>query len=412
MSEPFVDTLAEIHAREWGRLVAILARETRDLDAAEDLAQEAFTRAVTVWGTQGVPETPGAWLTTTARNALRDDARRRATLERKLPLLVVPDERDDATDLADAAFGDDRLRLIFTCCHPALAPESRPALTLRLVCGLTTREIAALFLTTEPTMQARITRAKAKIATAGIPYRVPAITELPDRLSDVLAVIHLVYTGGHTAGEGERVRAPRHVELAMRLARIMHELLPREPEATGLLALIILTEARQATRVDADGLPARLEDMDRSQWDRKAIASGIALTERALRATSAGAPGPYTLQAAIAAIHAESPTFAETDWPQIVAFYTLLGRIAPSPVVDLARAVAIGMAEGPEAGLLLIEPLRQDDRLARYDVLHAARADLLRRADREIEARAAWRQAAASTANGALQTWYARMASG
>lgn len=391
--------LDQVYRDEWAKVLAVTIRRTRDVDLAEDIAQETFLRAMSSWRRDGLPPNPGGWLMTTARNIELDGHRRRQTLARKLPLLVV-DTGDDTGDVdPDMPFGDERLRLIFTCCHPALSMEARVALSLRLVCGLSTADIARLFLVQTTTMAARITRARHKIQAAGIPYRVPDGDELDDRVRDVLAVIYLVYTEGHTAGDGATLRRPELTRLATDLVTVMREMMPDHPEVMGLAALILLTEARQDARFDDTGLAVLLEEMDRAKWDRAAMSAGINLVERALRETDRDRPGPYALQAAIAALHAEAPSFEDTDWPQVVALYTVLLRAHPSPVNALARALAIGMASGPEAGLAELDRLTRDRQVAAYPMFPAARADLLRRAGRNGEATRAYLEAASLTGN-------------
>ena len=380
------------HRREWGFVLAATVRVTHDLDLAQECVQDAFAKALVVWR-DGVPDRPGAWLTTVARNRAIDVLRREATLRRALPLLIEDDVADDP--IQPDHIPDDRLRLIFTCCHPALAPEAQVALTLRLLCGLSTGEVARAFLVSEPTMAARITRAKKKISAARIPYRVPDRDELPERVDGVLAVLHLLFTTGHTAPSGGVLVRHDLVVRALDLTRMLHALLPM-PEVTGLLALIVLTEARQATRVGADGRLLLLEEQDRTKWDRVAIDEGLALVRVALLA---GAPGRYALQAAIAAVHADAATWAETDWREIVALYGLLETRWGSPVVALNRAVAIGLADGPAAGLRALDRVRDDPALASYSYLPAARADFLRRLGRTADARAAYEQALGLTAN-------------
>ena len=383
--------LAEAHRREWALVLTATVRLTRDLDLAEECAQEAFLTAVEAWERDGVPRNPGAWLTTTAKRKALDALRRASTLRAKLPLLIEPDvapEEPDAGPDADE-IPDDRLRLVFTCCHPALAREAQAALTLRLVCGLTTPEIAHAFLVSEPTMAARVTRAKKKIAAARIPYRVPETHELPERLDAVLTVVHLVFTTGHAAPSGDALVRTDLVTRAIDLARVLLQLMPDEREARGLLALLLLTDARRATRVDAAGELVLLEDQDRSRWDRAAIAEGQALVLDALRG---GRPGRFALQAAIAALHAEAPSWADTDWRQVVGLYDLLLQAWPSPVVALNRAAALAMRDGPQAGLAELDRL-DTSALTGYHYLPAARADLLRRLGRDEEAAAAYRQA-------------------
>jgi RNA polymerase sigma-70 factor (ECF subfamily) len=398
--------VADAHRREWAYVLAATARVAGDLDVAEECVQDAYLAALDAWTRQGVPNSPGAWLTTTARRRALDVCRRQRTLRDKLPLLIEPDPPhsdgpatpwDDPAETptsATSAIPDDRLRLIFTCCHPALAAEAQIALTLRLVCGLTTRQIAQAFLVSEATMAARVTRAKKKIAAARIPYRIPQASELPDRLSAVLAVVHLVYTTGHTDPTGEELTQRELASRAIDLARLLLTLMPDEPEVRGLLALLLLTDARARTRTDAAGRLVLLEDQDRSLWDQEAIAEGAALVTEALRARR---PGRYALQAAIAALHSEPSTYHETDWPQIVSLYDILARTWQSPVVALNRAVARSMAEGPQAGLDDIARLEHENSLTGYRYLPAAKADLLRRLGRSQEAATAYREALALT---------------
>jgi len=392
--------VADAHRREWAFVLAATARVAGDLDLAEECVQDAYVSALQAWSDQGVPRNPGAWLTTTARRRAIDLLRRDTTLRRKLPLLVEPGapEPDDpgGAEEGSGVIPDDRLRLIFTCCHPALAREAQVALTLRLVCGLSTAEIAQAFLVSEPTMAARVTRAKKKISAARIAYRVPESAELPDRLDAVLTVVHLLYTTGHTAPVGGRLVRDDLVDRAVGLARMLRLLMPDESEVRGLLALLLLTDARRATRCAPDGRLLLLEEQDRSQWDRPAINEGTALVREALRG---GRPGRFALQAAIAAVHARAPAYRDTDWRQILRLYDLLGRAWTSPVVALNRAVALAMAEGPEAGLAAIGDLERDGRLAGYQYLPAAKADLLRRLGRADEAAQAYRCALGLTAN-------------
>jgi len=388
-------------------VLAATARVAGDLDLAEECVQDAYVSALEAWSQQGVPRNPGAWLTTTARRRAIDLLRRDTTLRRKLPLLVEPDEPAPRAHLEPAEEGsgvipDDRLRLVFTCCHPALAREAQVALTLRLVCGLSTAEIAQAFLVPEPTMAARVTRAKKKISAARIAYRVPGPAELPDRLDAVLTVVHLLYTTGHTAPGGGSLVRDDLVDRAIQLARMLRLLMPDEPEVRGLLALLLLTDARRATRCAPDGRLLLLEEQDRTQWDRPAIGEGTALVREALRG---GRPGRFALQAAIAALHAQAPSYADTDWRQILLLYDLLGRAWTSPVVTLNRAVALAMADGPEAGLAEIGELEQDGRLAGYRYLPAAKADLLRRLGRLGEAAQAYRAALELTANEAERSF-------
>jgi RNA polymerase sigma factor (sigma-70 family) len=389
--------VADAHRREWARVLAATVRVTRDLDLAEECVQDAYARALTVWQ-DGVPANPGAWLTTTARNRALDEIRRSATLRGKLPLLVEP-EGDPGSGVPTGGhqpFPDDRLRLVFTCCHPALAPEAQVALTLRLLCGLTTPEVARAFLVPETTMAARITRAKKKIAAARIPYAVPPAAELPGRVDAVLTVVHLLFTTGHTAASGPALRRPDLVERALDLARMLRVLLPGDADVAGLLALLLLTDARRETRVGADGRLLLLEEQDRSRWDAAAIAEGVALVREALRRRP---PGRFALQAAIAAVHAGAPRWEDTDWREIVALYDLLRDRWPSPVVALNRAVAVGLAEGPAAGLAELDRLAAEPQLAGYGYLAAARADFLRRLGRADEARLAYEEALLLTEN-------------
>jgi RNA polymerase sigma-70 factor (ECF subfamily) len=374
-------------------VLAATVRVTRDLDLAEECVQDAFARALTSWSTQGVPANPEAWLTTVARNRALDLMRREATLLRKLPLLVEHEDQPDDTD--PASIPDDRLRLVFTCCHPALAQEAQVALTLRLLCGLSTAEVARALLVSEPTMAARLTRAKKKIAQARIPYRVPEAAELPERIDAVLAVIHLLFTTGYTAPHGNSLVRRDLVDRAEDLARILSTLLPTT-ETQGLLALVLLTHARDAARVDGAGRLLVLEQQDRTLWDRDRINEGSALVHAAL---TQGPPGGYALQAAIAAVHAEAATWQDTDWPQIAGLYALLEQRWPSPVVALNKAVAVGFATGLEAGLAALDALVDEPALAGYPYLPAARADVLRRLGRSQEAHAAYERAIALTHN-------------
>jgi RNA polymerase sigma-70 factor (ECF subfamily) len=392
------------HRREWAFVLAATARVARDLDVAEECVQDAYVAALDAWSQRGVPDNPAAWLTTTARRKALDALRRDKTLRAKLPLLIEPEPAQPAA-AADDVIGDDRLRLVFTCCHPALAREAQVALTLRLVCGLTTAEIAGAFLVSEATMAARVTRAKKKIAAARIAYRVPAEHELPDRLDAVLTVVHLLYTTGHTAPAGTDLIRDDLVLRATGLARMVAELMPDEREARGLLALLLLSHARRGTRQDAAGRLLLLEDQDRSQWDQAAIAEGIGLVVGALRG---GRPGRFALQAAIAAVHAEAPSYAETDWPELLGLYDVLLQAWPSPVVALNRAVVLAMVTGPAAGLAEIAALEeQGGVLAGYRYLHAAKADLLRREGRDTEAAQAYQAALALADNEAERAFLA-----
>jgi RNA polymerase sigma factor (sigma-70 family) len=366
---------------------AATAQLTRDLDVAEECVQDAYVQALQTWPRTGVPDRPGAWLTTVARNRALDVLRRESVFRRSLPLLV-----------ADRSVppGDDRLRLIFTCCHPALSRETQVALTLRLVCGLSTAEVARAFLVQETTMAARITRAKKKIALARIPYRVPSDDQLADRVAAVLDVIHLIFATGHTAPAGPRLVRRDLVDSAVGLARTLHLLMPADPEVGALLALLLLIDARGAARTSADGRMLLLAEQDRTSWDAGLIAEGVALVTAALRRRP---PTRYAVEAAIAAVHAEAPSWAETDWAEIADLYGVLLRLWPSPVVELNRAVAIGLRDGPAAGLAAIEPLLAEPALATYGYLSAARADFLRRLGRRAEAAEAYREALALTGN-------------
>jgi len=392
--------VADAHRREWAYVLAATARVAGDIDLAEECVQDAYVAALDAWSRQGVPRNPAAWLTTAARRRAIDAHRRGRTLRSKLPLLIEPDSQPEPPageePQEDDVIPDDRLRLVFTCCHPALAREAQVALTLRLVCGLTTSEIAQAFLVSEPTMAARVTRAKKKISAARIAYRVPAAAELPDRLDAVLTVVHLLYTTGHTAPGGDNLVRDDLVERAIGLARMLQTLMPDEREVRGLLALLLLTDARRATRADAGGRLLLLEEQDRSRWDRRAIDEGTALVTGALRG---GRPGRFALQAAIAALHAEAPSYGDTDWPQILRLYDGLSQVWISPVVALNRAVALAMAEGPVAGLAAIGNLEREGDLTGYRYLPAAKADLLRRLGRRAEAAQAYREALELTSN-------------
>jgi RNA polymerase sigma factor (sigma-70 family) len=388
--------VADAHRREWGYVLAATVRVTRDLDLAEEAVQDAYARALNTWASAGVPDHPGAWLTTVARRIALDEMRRAATWQRTVPLLV-DDQAGAFTDpTRNDPVADDRLRLIFTCCHPALSIEARVALTLRLLCGLSTADIARAFLIPEPTMAARITRAKTKIAEARIPYRIPADEDLTERVDAVLTVLHLLFTTGHTAPSGAALVRAELIERALDLARMLRLLLPTDPDVAGLYALMLLTDARRDTRTDACGRLVRLPDQDRSRWDRRAIAEGIALTRRSLRGRS---PGRFPLMAAVAAVHAEAPTWDRTDWGEIVGLYDRLATIWPSPVVALNRAIAIGHADGPQAGIDALEALAVEPQLAGYHYLPAARAEFLTRLGRTDEARLAYQEAVLLTDN-------------
>lgn len=384
---PLEAVFREVH----GRAVAVLTRQLGDLDLAEEAVAEAYAVAAATWPGRGVPPSPAGWVITTARNKAVDRLRREAVGTAKLAELARLQVDPEVVEVG--AVRDDQLRLLFTCCHPALAAESRVALTLRMVGGLTTAEIARAFLVPEPTMAARITRAKHKIARARIPYRVPSDADLPQRLASVLAVVHLVGTEAHAPATGDRAVRDDLMDDAVRLARLLVELVPDEPECRGLLALLLLTAARRPARVDADGALVPLDRQDRTRWSRPLVDEGQTLVRECLRL---GRPGPHQVQAAIAAVHADAPTWGDTDWAQVVALYDLL---PPTPVVQLNRAVAVAELDGPSVGLALVEGIGLD----RSPVWHAVRADLLRRLGRVAEARAAYDAALARTGNAAEQ---------
>jgi len=384
--------VAQAHRTEWARVFATTAQMTRDLDLAEECAQDAFAQALATWPQTGVPERPGAWLTTSARNRARDVLRRESSFRRAMPLLVS----DEAVPGPEDGLDDDRLRLIFTCCHPAIGRDAQVALTLRLVCGLSTAEVARAYLVQEATMAARITRAKKKIATARIPYRVPAPDQLGERLSAVLEVVHLIFTTGHVAPTGAQLVRRDLTGSAIRLARMLHLLMPNDAEVTGLLALLLLIEARADTRLSESGRLLLLSEQDRSRWDGQLISEGTALLTDALRRR---APTRYAVEAAIAAVHVEAPAWEETDWSEIVSLYGVLLQLWPSPVVRLNRAVAVGFRDGPAAGLDALAPLLADPALATYGYLSAVRADFLRRLCRWGEAAGAYEEALTLTDN-------------
>ena len=392
---------------EQGRAVATLIRVLGDFDLAEEAVQEAFITALETWPARGVPDNPGAWITTTARNRAIDRLRRRKVLAEKSELLgrqslieeelaaLDPEAEMDAEG-ANGPIVDDRLRLIFTCCHPALAMDARVALTLRTLGGLSTPEIARAFLVPEATLAQRLVRAKRKIRDAGIPYRVPDDHALPERRDGVLRVVYLVFNEGYGASAGDRLIRRELCAEAIRLGRVIASLMPDEAEVLGLLALMLLHDARRETRQGPAGELVLLADQDRGRWDGERIAEGQAILERAMRMRRVG---PYQIQAAIAALHDGAATAADTDWPQIAALYRILGEMTPSPVVELNRAVAVAMADGPAVGLALVENVAASGQLDEYPYLHAARADLLRRLDRRVEAAVAYHRALDLTAN-------------
>ena len=411
----------QVHRAEWGRVLASVARLLDgDLAVAEECTQEAFVSAWAAWRADSVPERPGAWVHTAARRRAIDHVRREAALRARYPALVRDHVQAEPEAEDPEAIVDDRLRLVFTCCHPALAAESRTALTLRLVCGLTTTEIARAFLVPEPTLAARITRAKKKIATAGIPYRVPEGDELTERLDGVLTVVHVVFTAGYAAPGPALVRADL-VDRAMELARVLSALLPDEPEVLGLLALLELTDARRAARVDAAGDLVLLEDQERSLWDHDAVVRGLALVDRAsallgLPREPAAAPGAgrelragrFLLQAAIAGVHAEAATFEDTDWAAVVLLYDRLYEVWPSPVVAVNRAVAVAFALGPAVGLAELASVADDPGLRGWHYLPAACADLLRRLGQNEAAAEHYRAALALVSEGAERAFLRR----
>jgi RNA polymerase sigma-70 factor, ECF subfamily len=393
------DTVDAVYRSESRRILATLIRLLGDFDLAEEALHDAFTAAIEQWPRDGVPANPRTWLVSAGRFKAIDRMRRRARFDASLGELAerleleARDAAGPAGTIEEDGVEDDRLRLVFTCCHPALTPDARIALTLREVCGLTTEEIARAFLSTPPTVAQRIVRAKGKIRDARIPYQIPSRADLPDRLDSVLHVIYLVFNEGYVASSGESLTRGDLSGEAIRLGRLIVELLP-EPEASGLLALMLLHESRRAARASADGEVVLLGDQDRSLWDRAQMAEGTSLVERAL---SSRRFGPYTLQAAIAAVHAEAATAEATDWRQIAGLYDVLLRAEPSPVVELNRAAAIAMRDGPAAGLTLVDAILARGDLADYALAHSARADLCRRLGRTAEARVSYERALALT---------------
>ncbi|MBN8883691.1 MAG: sigma-70 family RNA polymerase sigma factor [Salana multivorans] len=410
-------TLAKAHRSEWALVVAATVRATGDLDLAEECVQEAYAGALTAWARDGVPANPAAWLMTAARRRAVDAIRRERTLRAKLPLLVEPAEpepveqavldrtHDEGAHLLEATEGslmqevaDDRLRLVFLCCHPALAPEGQVALTLRLVCGVTTRDIARAFLVPEATMAARITRAKKKIAGSRIPFRMPSDAELPDRLDSTLTTVYVAFTAGHTAPNGTDLVRSDLVESAIRLGRALHELLPDEPEVGGLLALMLVTEARRNARVSEAGRLLTLGEQDRSRWNRDLIAESDVLIRESLR-RARGHPGRFVLQASIAALYSEPERLADSDWPQILYLYDRLLDVWPSPIVALNRLVPLSYVAGPALALAHLNEVARDPRLDTYPYLPAVKADLLSRLNRHEDAAEQYRLARRLTGN-------------
>ncbi|HSK92333.1 MAG TPA: RNA polymerase sigma factor [Euzebyales bacterium] len=399
MPGPSAMEIAQVFRQEYGRAVSVLVRVFGDIDLAEEAVQEAFTEAVRRWPSAGPPPSPAGWIITTARNRTIDRLRREASREDRHAQAALLHTRGEPAE--EGPVHDDRLRLIFTCCHPALGTAAQVALTLRLLGGLTTAEIARAFMTSEPTMAQRLVRAKGKIRDAGIPYRVPYEADLPERLRAVLAVVYLIFNEGHTASSGDRLVRDDLCAEAIRLGRLLAELMPDEPEVMGLLALMLLVASRRATRTTAGGELVVLADQDRGRWDRTLIDEGQAIVRRCLRRNQ---PGPYQIQAAINAVHSDAPTAAATDWGQILALYDQLQALTPTPIVALHRAVAVAEVQGPDTALTLVDELDLDG----HHLFHAIRADLLRRVGRDGEAVDAYEAAIARTGNAAERDFLQR----